>query len=34
MPKQRFTTEEIIHKLREPDVRSGPSLYLSAYPST
>jgi len=34
MPKQRFTAEEIIHKLREADVRSGPSLYLSAYPST
>jgi putative transposase len=23
MPKQRFTTEEIIHKLREADVLSG-----------
>ena len=23
MPKQRFTTEEIIHKLREADVMSG-----------
>ena len=23
MPKQRFTTEEIIHKLREVDVLSG-----------
>ncbi len=34
MPKQRFTTEEIIHKLREGYVRSGPSLYLSAYPNT
>ena len=25
MPKQRFTTEEIIHKLREADVLSGQS---------
>jgi type I restriction enzyme, R subunit len=26
MPKQRFTTEEIIHKLREADVLSGQGL--------
>ncbi len=30
MPKQRNTTEEIIHKLREADVLIGKFLHLSS----
>ena len=36
MPKQRFTTEENIHKLREADVligQGGATLSLKASPS-
>jgi hypothetical protein len=32
MPKQRLTTEEIIHKLREADVMSGQGKTVADFP--